>query len=125
MFAPSSMVKKRFPDNYVSVDAVGIDVLKTAVIVGENAGGKTNFINSLDFFKKLFLDNSTKHSYNSLINVNMYTADGTEEDRTKQYFAVQILADDNLIYDYEIEIDRFSIVREVLAVRGKKDLNPR
>ena len=39
MEAPNSKVKTRYPDNYTSSD-VGYDLLKTAVIVGENAGGK-------------------------------------------------------------------------------------
>lgn len=43
MSAPTGKVKKRFPDNYVET-AEGFDLLKSAVIVGENAGGKSNFI---------------------------------------------------------------------------------
>jgi AAA15 family ATPase/GTPase len=43
-----------FPENYFH----GInDVLKSAVIVGENAGGKSNFIKSLQYLKKFFKDN--------------------------------------------------------------------
>lgn len=42
MSAPAGKVKKRFPDNYVET-AEGFDLLKSAVIVGENAGGKSNF----------------------------------------------------------------------------------
>lgn len=38
MMAPNTEVKERFPDNYVHV-APACDILKTAVIVGENAGG--------------------------------------------------------------------------------------
>ena len=41
--APGGKVKKRFPDNYTTTET-GYDLLKTAVIVGENAGGKSNFI---------------------------------------------------------------------------------
>lgn len=123
MTAPYSKVKKRFADNYVCTDT-GFDILKTAVIVGENAGGKTNFINSLEFFKSLFVDNKTKHTYKQMININNYMSDKAEEDRTKQYFSVQIIAKDNLIYDYVIEIDRFSIVREELKVTDKKGRKP-
>ena len=56
MLAPRSKVKNRFPDNYISVDT-GAEVLKTAVIVGENAGGKSNFVRSLDFLKMYFTVN--------------------------------------------------------------------
>ena len=37
MLAPSSKVKSRFPNNYVELEN-GYQVLKDAVIVGENAG---------------------------------------------------------------------------------------
>ena len=56
MSAPTGKVKKRFPDNYVET-AEGFDLLKSAVIVGENAGGKSNFINSLKiwFVNQIFV----------------------------------------------------------------------
>lgn len=53
MMAPKSKVKNRFPNNFITSEA-GIDLLKTAVIVGENAGGKSNFVKSLDYFQSLF-----------------------------------------------------------------------
>ena len=37
MLAPKTKVKNRFPNNYHSMDS-GVDVLKTAIIVVENAG---------------------------------------------------------------------------------------
>ena len=43
MVAPGGKIMKRFPDNYVATDA-GYSLLKSAVIVGENAGGKSNFV---------------------------------------------------------------------------------
>ena len=46
LLAPSNKVKNRFPNNYVKYNN-GYDVLKTIAIVGENAGGKTNFVKSL------------------------------------------------------------------------------
>ena len=55
MEASNSKVKTRYPDNYTSTD-VDYDLLKTAVIVGENAGGKSNFIGSLKFLKCFSMD---------------------------------------------------------------------
>ncbi len=54
MLASKTKVKTRFPNNYSSAHT-GIDVLKTAVIVGENAGGKSNFVRSLSYLQS-FLD---------------------------------------------------------------------
>lgn len=42
LLAPGNKVKHRFPDNYVETEA-GYDLLKTAVVVGENAGGEDQF----------------------------------------------------------------------------------
>lgn len=68
MEAPTGKVKTRFPDNYTSTDAE-YDLLKTAVIVGENAGGKSNFIGSLKFLKSLVDVNSPVQSVGAYVNV--------------------------------------------------------
>ena len=68
MEAPTGKVKTRFPDNYTSTDAE-YDLLKTAVIVGENAGGKSNFIGSLKFLKSLVNVNSPVQSVGAYVNV--------------------------------------------------------
>lgn len=57
MNAKPGKVLKRYPDNYSDVHG-GLKLLKSAVMVGENAGGKSNFIYSLQFLKSLFQDNS-------------------------------------------------------------------
>ena len=75
MLAPKTKVKKRFPDNYISVNS-GAEILKTAVIVGENAGGKSNFVRSLDFLKIYFTDNERVRTYKNIINVNNIKKDG-------------------------------------------------
>ena len=67
--APGGKVKKRFPDNYTTTET-GYDLLKTAVIVGENAGGKSNFINGLKYLKSLFDSNMKVQSVNSYINAD-------------------------------------------------------
>lgn len=53
MLAPKTKVKNRFPNNYISSET-GVDLLKTAVIVGENAGGKSNFVRSLSYLQSFF-----------------------------------------------------------------------
>ena len=61
MLAPGNKVKNRFPDNYVKLNS-GYDVLKNAVIVGENAGGKSNFVKSFYYFRDWFITNAFVHS---------------------------------------------------------------
>ena len=85
--APGGKVKKRFPDNYITTET-GYDLLKTAVIVGENAGGKSNFINGLKYLKSLFDTNMKVQSVNSYINADTLM----ECNNPKQKFNVVFLA---------------------------------
>lgn len=69
MLAPKSKVKNRFPNNFITTD-LGIDVLKTAVVVGENAGGKSNFVRSLVYLQSFFLETESPKAYKNIINAN-------------------------------------------------------
>ena len=121
LLAPGNKVKKRFPDNYVATEQ-GLDILKTAVIIGENAGGKTNFIDSLWFLKKLFEDNRSKYAYKGWVNINKAPSPGQDprEGDTNQSFDLCVLSDSGIVYHYFLEIDAFSIVREKLSYQKAK-----
>lgn len=69
MLAPKTKVKNRFPNNFITSNA-GVDVLKTAVVVGENAGGKSNFVRSLSYLQSFFLETEPPKAYKSVINTN-------------------------------------------------------
>lgn len=109
MEAPRGKVKQRFPDNYIRT-TVAYDILKTAVIVGENAGGKSNFINSLRYLKSLFDTNSKVQSVNSYINADSLINDQDP----KQKFDITFIADNHVIYEYELIIDTHGIFYEKL-----------
>ena len=68
LLAPSNRVKNRYQDNYTNV--AGYDVLKNIVIVGENAGGKSNFVKGMQYFKGLFsiTDKILKTNYTDVFN---------------------------------------------------------
>lgn len=119
MLAPGNKVKNRFPDNYIEVKE-GYDILKTAVVIGENAGGKTNFINSLSFLKSMFEDNKVKHSYRSLININNLPSDCPAECETTQEFDISVMGESGVIYHYNLQIDEFCIVQERFTYRQTK-----
>lgn len=119
MLAPNNKVKNRFPDNYVNTEQ-GYDVLKTAVIIGENAGGKSNFINSLQFFKNLFEDNKSKRAIKAFVNINKLKTTNPTESNSKQSFEIQVLADSGKIYFYQIDIDAISIVYEKFSYYTEK-----
>ena len=77
MLAPSSKVKSRFPNNYVELEN-GYQVLKDAVIVGENAGGKSNFVRR---YICLFFCNNLCFSMTNRLNFDIYNITGVYSDR--------------------------------------------
>lgn len=110
-------VRKRYPENYVDFQN-GISCLKSAVIVGENAGGKSNFIGSLRFLKSLFENNSAVRSVRSLIN----SVSLLENKLPRQSFEIVLVADNEYIYEYHLVIDEKGISSEELYQREKKRL---
>lgn len=116
MLAPKTKVKNRFPDNFMISDT-GIDVLKTAVIVGENAGGKSNFVRSLSYFQSFFRETEAAKAYKSTINTNNIQNFCLKKNHTLQSFAIEILAKENTIYQYHLEVDVIGIVKETFCYK--------
>lgn len=116
MLAPKTKVKNRFPDNFISVDT-GAEILKTAVIVGENAGGKSNFVRSLDFLKLYFTDNERVRTYKSIININNIKTDCPKDADTKLAYEIEILVKEGIYYLYCLETDFLGVVSERLSYK--------
>ncbi len=101
-------VISRFEDNVVYINP-RLKILKAAVIEGENAGGKTNFMKSLEFLKYLFESDSNPRIFNKL--AFKYNTDET------QFFEISVLASNNMIYTYSLTLDNYSPVEEILYIR--------
>ena len=119
LLAPSNKVKNRFPNNYVKYDN-GYNVLKTIAIVGENAGGKTNFVKSLNYFKDTVLSNEPVRSFKAEINSSVARSDYPDGCDTSQAFEIVIIDDSKSIYKYNLEFDFYGVVKEELATKTKK-----
>lgn len=113
MTAPKTKVKNRFPNNYISSE-LGIDLLKTAVIVGENAGGKSNFVRSLSYLQSFFTKAETPKSYKNVINTNNSQDFCPKNNKTSQSFTIEILTKENTLYLYYLEVDFMGVVNEEL-----------
>lgn len=116
MSAPTGKVKKRFPDNYVETTE-GFDLLKSAVIVGENAGGKSNFINSLKYLKSLFVTNSQVKSVRPYVNA----ASLNEEKNPVQKFELCFRTENGKVYVYHLHLNEYGIVYEELQTLKKRN----
>ncbi len=116
MAAPKTKVKNRFPDHYVS-DGQGCDVLKTAVIVGENAGGKSNFVESLDYLKYFFRENEKVRAYRNMIYVDNIMDKCLKNADACQTFELEVWLNQEAFYLYHLELDMAGIVKEELKFK--------
>lgn len=113
MLAPKTKVKSRFPNNYVSTGN-GMDVLKTAVMVGENAGGKSNFVRSLVYLQSFFKETETVKSYKNTVNTNNTEKFCPKESNTLQSFDLEVFIEGSGIYRYRLELDFTGVTKEYL-----------
>lgn len=98
----------RFEDNVIKIGEKA-KVSKVAVVVGENAGGKTCFMKSLSFFKHIIDSNANVRSLKRLCyDYNL---------KESQKFELIALIEKK-IYTYSLEIDKKSIKSEKLEVRN-------
>lgn len=118
MLAPKTKVKNRFADNYVSTE-VGGDILKSVVIVGENAGGKSNFVRSLQFLQHMLNDSQSVASMNPLVNMNNRKEKCDKLNNTLQYFEIEFGVKQNQCYKYTLEINYVGMVKEELSISLK------
>ncbi len=116
MNAPTGKVKKRFPDNFVEISG-GFALLKSAVIVGENAGGKSNFISSLKYLKSLFVTNSQVKSVRSFVNAVSLQ----EQKNPMQKFEICFKTANGKIYVYHLHLDESGISYEELQSLKKRN----
>lgn len=131
LHAPKNRIVRRFPNNFV-VCSTGEKVLKDAVIVGENASGKSNFIESFASLRDLLARNDTRaKSYlNTLNSGNVIWSEdehrSVDFDKTNslQTFYVKI-AFDGYTYTYELKIDRIGVVSEVLECQRSVKAAPK
>ncbi len=118
MIAPKTKVKQRFPDNFVSLGQK-CDILKTAVIVGENAGGKSNFVRSLEYLQSFVRDNESVKAYRSKIHVNNIKGKCMKNNHTEQCFDIEIRSKNNYFYKYDLKIDSCGIIKEELSLKNQ------
>jgi len=107
-----STCKERIEDNVFSVS--GKKLLKSAVIYGANASGKSNLIKAMNFFK-LFILKSTDLEGN--INFNPFLFDSVSKNAPSK-FEIEFFLDEK-IYRYGFHVTKEKTVREWLY-EGKK-----
>ncbi|MBO7527036.1 MAG: ATP-binding protein [Clostridia bacterium] len=90
------------------------ELLKTAVIFGANASGKTNLVKSLDFMRALVLTSS--NPLNPVVQQNTPFAFFDGSDKESTLFEIELVAKD-IFYDYGFEITNNQFTNEFLRKR--------
>ena len=93
------------------------ELLKSAVLYGANASGKSNFVLAFDFMKRLILRSSSMQVGESLdVSPFRFIEEFAEKSST---FEMTFFASDQQIYRYGFSITSKIIVEEWLYVKGK------
>jgi len=122
MYAPSNQVKNRYEDNYTSI--CGYDILKTAIIVGENAGGKSNFIKGIKYFQSFFEKNQRiRTNLMSIFRVNLLKdVKSLVDAKGRQQFEILIASEEkNIVYKYALTLGVNGIEHEELSTQTQKN----
>jgi len=101
---------KEHPEHVFEV--CGLKLLKSGVLYGANASGKSNLIKAMAFMKRFILFSQTKTSSTDIIAVTPFLLDA--KTRTEPSFFELSLLISGSIYRYGFEINRKEIVHEWL-----------
>lgn len=115
----------RYPNNYVTLET-GEKALKTSVIVGENAGGKSNFVTSLLFLKDLLSRSNqpAKSYWNTLNSANIVSDENGDRDlsisNTTQEFSISAALGVSTL-KFDLVLDHAGVCSESLSVQSGKN----
>ncbi|KAA5428562.1 AAA family ATPase, partial [Bacteroides cellulosilyticus] len=119
--AASALKEKQTSSEDIVFELTGtnLSLLKSAVVYGANASGKSNLIKALDFFK-WFVINSSKgvQSGERIQQVESFRLNRSTENEPSYFEAV--FADEQSQYRYGFEVDEKRVYREWLYQKSNK-----
>ncbi|HRQ49874.1 MAG TPA: ATP-binding protein [Agriterribacter sp.] len=113
----SNYDKTRESDNIIEDNASHLRILKSAVIYGANASGKSKFIEALMFMKHFVITSSKDSQKGDKINVEPFRL-STETEHLPSEFKV-VFTFNNEMYRYGFEVDNETVASEWLYHRPK------
>lgn len=108
----SNYDKEREAENILEDTKFNLRVLKSAVIYGANASGKSKFMEALTFMRRFAISSSRESQKGDEIGVEPYRLND-ESDHEPSEFEV-IFTHKNVMYRYGFEVDRNRVVSEWL-----------
>ncbi len=113
----SSEKETKGSENIANTNNYKLRILKSAVIYGANASGKTKFIEALMFMKNFVISSSKESQKGDKISVEPFRLSAETEDKPSEFEVVFIYQ--NIMYRYGFEIDKNKIVAEWLFYKPK------
>jgi hypothetical protein len=115
LFASNSDKDFREEENIIAEDKFNLRVLKSAVIFGANASGKSRFIEALMFMRNFVLTSSKEGQKGDEIEVDPFRLCSSTENAASEFEV--IFLHENIMYRYGFEVDKERVVSEWLYYR--------
>jgi AAA15 family ATPase/GTPase len=120
----ASSKKEKFPKNEDNIAEISDDlkILKTAVVYGANASGKSNFLNAFNIFKQLLFYVSVGNTYdqNNPFNKNYSFILNSTSKNAPTLFEITFIID-KVVYRYGFEFSKTGIIEEWLIRKIKRE----
>jgi AAA15 family ATPase/GTPase len=105
-------------DNIIKVENQNLRILKSSVMFGANASGKSKFIEAITFFRQFILESSKDSLKGQRIPVEPFRLNERTAEEPSEFEIIFIL--DGTLYRYGFETNSKAIVAEWLFARLKK-----
>jgi len=107
----------REEENVMQIPDFGLRILKSAVVYGANASGKSRFMDAITFMKNFVIRSSTERLKGDPINVDLFRL-ATDTENGSAEFEILFLHN-NEMYRYGFEISKQAVLAEWLYHRPK------
>lgn len=116
----ATSLKESLPDanDLVPISGVGVSLVRSAVIYGANASGKTNVLKAIAFYKHFIMDSFKNSQAGETINVENFRLNATTVKEPTSMEAT--FTDGAFIYRYGFEVDSKAVRAEWLYRRVNK-----
>ncbi len=104
-------------DNIYNDDKFGIRLLKSAVVYGSNASGKSKFFEALSFMKYFVISSSKESQKGDEIDTEPFKL-SSESENSPSEFEV-IFTHNNVMFRYGFEVDKKNVISEWLYYKPK------
>lgn len=116
----ASTLKEPLPEenDLISEPEIGLSILRSAVIYGANASGKSNVLKALAFYKRFITDSFINSQAGTPITVEGFRLNVQTENAPTFMEATFLIGD--FVYRFGFEVDRKSVKEEWLYQRANK-----